>query len=116
MTVPIYMDEHVPSAITAGLKGRGIDVITVQEDGRGGFDDPELLDRAARLGRVMFSQDADLLRLAAEKQRAGQPFMGVIYSHQGSMTVGECLDELELLAGACTTEELANLVHYLPLR
>lgn len=116
MTVPLYMDEHVPSAITAGLKSRGVDVITVQEDGRGGFDDPELLDRANQLGRVMFSQDADLLRLAAEKQSAGQPFIGVIYSHQGSMTIGECLDELELLVGACTIEELANLVHYLPLR
>lgn len=116
MTVRLYMDEHVPSALTAGLKDRGVDVITVQEDGRGGFDDPELLDRAAWLGRVMFSQDADLLRLAAEKQRARQPFAGVIYSHQGSMTIGECLDELELLVGASTAEELANLVHYLPLR
>lgn len=90
--------------------------MTAQEDGRGGFDDPELLDRAAQLGRVMFSQDTDLLRLAAAKQHAQEPFAGVIYSHQGVMSIGECVNELEILVGACTTEELANLVHYLPLR
>ena len=28
-----YMDEHVPKAVTEGLRGRGVDVITVQELG-----------------------------------------------------------------------------------
>ncbi len=31
--IPVYMDEHVPKAITIGLRMRGIDVLTVQEDG-----------------------------------------------------------------------------------
>lgn len=26
-----YMDEHVPKAVTEGLRRRGVDVITVQE-------------------------------------------------------------------------------------
>lgn len=56
MSIALYMDEHVPSAITAGLKGRVVDVLTVQEDGRSGFDDPHLLNRAGELGRVMFSK------------------------------------------------------------
>jgi hypothetical protein len=45
------MDEHVPRAITEGLKIRGIDVLTVQEDGLRGISDKELLDRATLLGR-----------------------------------------------------------------
>jgi hypothetical protein len=33
MPLPVYMDVHVPAAITAGLRRRGIDVLTSQEDG-----------------------------------------------------------------------------------
>ena len=47
MISKLYMDEHVPSAITEGLRRRGVDVLTAQEDGRTGEDDPELLDRAS---------------------------------------------------------------------
>ena len=47
MISKLYMDEHVPSAITEGLRWRGVDVLTAQEDGRTGEDDPELLDRAS---------------------------------------------------------------------
>ncbi len=32
MSLALYMDEQVPRQITAGLRLRGIDVLTVQED------------------------------------------------------------------------------------
>lgn len=32
MSVAIYMDEHVHRAITVGLRLRGVDVLTAQED------------------------------------------------------------------------------------
>jgi len=54
------MDVHVRWAITAGLRRRGVDVLTVQEDGAARFEDPALLDRATQLGRVLVSQDDDL--------------------------------------------------------
>ena len=60
MTVCLYMDEHVPSAITKGLRQRGVDVLTIQEDDRSGYSDPAMLARATELGRVLFSQDEDL--------------------------------------------------------
>ena len=55
--VSLYMDHHVPSAITAGLRKRGVDVLTAEEDGSARLDDDPLLDRATSLGRVLFSQD-----------------------------------------------------------
>jgi hypothetical protein len=58
--VALYMDHHVPSAITVGLRKRGVDVLTAEEDGSALLDDDPLLDRAASLGRVLFSQDQDL--------------------------------------------------------
>ncbi|AFY30690.1 hypothetical protein Cal7507_0188 [Calothrix sp. PCC 7507] len=33
MSVPLYMDVHVPQAITDQLRRRGVDVLTAHEDG-----------------------------------------------------------------------------------
>jgi uncharacterized protein DUF5615 len=52
------MDENVHRAITEGLRLRGVDVLTVQDDGRRRLRDPVVLDRATELGRPLFSQDA----------------------------------------------------------
>jgi predicted nuclease of predicted toxin-antitoxin system len=116
MSIKLYMDEHVPSAITAGLRQRSVDVVTAQEDGRDGVDDPVLLDRATQLGRVLFSRDDDLLAEGARRQRSGEPFGGVVYAHQLRVSIGQCVRDLELIAGVCEPEELANQVLYLPLR
>jgi predicted nuclease of predicted toxin-antitoxin system len=60
LSVGFYMDVHVPRAITERLRLRGIGVMTAQEDGARRLADPELLDRAAALSRVLFTRDADL--------------------------------------------------------
>jgi hypothetical protein len=46
MALRLYMDVHVPAAITDGLTRRGTDVLTSQEDQSREFDDEKLLDRA----------------------------------------------------------------------
>lgn len=76
------MDEHVPKAITVSLRMRGLDVVTAQEDGRSGEDDPALLDRATELGRTLFTRDDDFLVEAHRRQREGIEFFGVVYGHQ----------------------------------
>jgi predicted nuclease of predicted toxin-antitoxin system len=66
----------------------GVDVLTAQEDGTTRLDDDKLLDRALELGRVLFTQDDDLLNeTALLRQRRGLPFAGVIYAHQQNITV-----------------------------
>jgi predicted nuclease of predicted toxin-antitoxin system len=115
MTIALYMDEHVRRAITNGLKLRGIDVITVQEDGRNGTPDSILLERATELNRVIFTQDDDFLVMANCRQQEGVKFSGVIYGHQQYVTVGECVRDLELIAKASESEDLVNQVQYLPL-
>jgi predicted nuclease of predicted toxin-antitoxin system len=71
MTLPYYMDVHVPAAITEGLRRRAIDVLTSQEDGTRTSQDDELLQRATTLRRVLMSQDEDLLQIAHDWQAAG---------------------------------------------
>lgn len=109
------MDEHVPRAITTGLRLRGVDVLTTQDDGRRNAPDSVLLDRASDLRRVLFSQDEDLLAESTRRQREGIPFAGVIYGHQLGITIGNCIRDLELIAKAARLEDLANRVEYLPL-
>ena len=114
--IRLYMDENVKGAITRGLQGRGVDVQTAQGDILPGTPDPQVLDRATELGRVLFSQDKDLLREAVRRQRSGEYFNGVIYAAQIEVSVGQCIDDLELLALAGGPEEFINQVRYLPLR
>jgi hypothetical protein len=78
--------------------------------------DDRLLDRATALGRVLVSQDRDLLEEASRRQREGVLFAGVIYSHQLRITIGQSIDDLELLAKTAEPEDLRNQVEYLPLK
>jgi hypothetical protein len=110
------MDVHVPRPITRGLRRRGVDVLTAQEDGTAQWEDPDLLDRATELARVLFSQDEDLLIEAAKRQGAHMPFCGVIYTPQLGLSPGPCIEDLELLAKAGVPADFANQVQYLPLR
>jgi hypothetical protein len=109
------MDEHVPRAVSMGLRLRGVDVLTVQEDGAVGRPDPWILDRATELGRLLFTQDANHLQEAHSRQRDGRTFAGVVYAHQLRLTIGQCIRDLELIAKASLQEEYANRVEYLPL-
>jgi len=102
------MDVHVRRAVTDGLRLRQI-------DGAGRIDDPELLDRATELGRVLFTQDDDLLREAKRHQQSGEYFSGVIYAYQLNITVGQCIADLELIAKATEPEELIDVTVCLPL-
>ncbi len=115
MSVALYMDVHVPAAVTRGLLLRNVDVLTSQLDGTTELDDPDLLDRAGALNRVLVSQDEDLLAEATRRQRAGISFQGVFYAHQLRITIGQFVNDLELLASCGEPEDYVNRFEYLPL-
>lgn len=115
MSVPLYFDVHVPSAIADGLRLRGVDVLRAQDDGAAELEDPELLDRAGELGRLLFTQDKDLLREATKRQRAGDNFSGILYARQREVSIGECVTDLEIIAKDSGPEEWIGHVEYLPL-
>ncbi|WP_204101863.1 MULTISPECIES: DUF5615 family PIN-like protein [Spirulina sp. CCY15215] len=115
MSVALYMDEQVPKAITIELRHRGVDVLSIQEDNRCGISDPQVLDRATELRRVLFSRDRDFLIEADRRQAEGINFAGVIYAHQQRVSLGDCIRDLELMGKAGNPEEFINQVQYLPL-
>jgi predicted nuclease of predicted toxin-antitoxin system len=116
VSVRLYTDVHVRRAVTEGLRLRGVDVLSAQEDGAAEFLDPELLTRAAARERLLFTQDEDLLAEAARRRELGEAFGGLVYAHQLNVTIRVLIEDLELIAGATNLEEWANTVVYLPLR
>ena len=114
MAVALFMDVHVPQAITDQLRRRGADVLTAIEDGTAELDDADLLERARFLGRVLFTQDIRFKRLAEDWQRQGHPFAGLLFGHQLGATIGQLVGDLELIALASEPAEWLDRVDHLP--
>ncbi len=115
MPIALYMDVHIPRAITTGLRLLDVDVITAQEDKANNLSDWELLYRATTLQRALFTFDDDLLTEAAHRQQKGIPFTGVIYANALQVSIGNCVRDLEIIAKAAEAEDLVNQVVFLPL-
>jgi len=115
MPLAVYMDVHVPASVSEGLRRKQIDVRTAQEDSAGRMADDDLLTRATADGRVLLTQDADFLEIAARWQRQGIAFTGILFAAQGT-PIGPLIEDAELcLTGMTADEFLGRLVH-LPLR
>jgi hypothetical protein len=110
------MDVHVRRAVTAALRLRLIDVLTAQDDCSAELADDALLKRATELRRVLVSQDEDLLREGALWLSERKDFSGIIYAHQLRITVGQMVEDLELIARATSQDEWWGRIVYLPLR
>ena len=72
MSLGLYMDVHVPAAITRGLILRGVDVITAQLDGAKGAALPPL--PPLRTGRETFaSSGSSRYEALREQSRTTRP-------------------------------------------
>jgi hypothetical protein len=73
------------------------------------------LQRATELGRILVSQDADLLREGTRRMKEGQGFAGIIYAHQLRITIGQMVEDLDLIAKAMSPEEWRGRIAFLPI-
>src|SRR5438874_10361017 len=110
MAVPLYMDVHVPQAITDQLRRRGVDVVTAIEEGNQETPDDRLLDHANSLHRLVFTQDIRFKAMAENWQRSGRAFAGLLFGHQLGGTIGQFVKDLELIAKASEPGEWQNMV------
>jgi hypothetical protein len=90
--IKFYTDEHVARAVVAGLRRRGIDVLTTQQANNLSAPDIEHLKFARKEGRVIFTQDDDFLRLHTK----GEEHAGIVYAAQHT-PIGEILRGLMLI-------------------
>lgn len=116
MAVGLYMDVHVPQAITDQLRTRAVDVLTAWDDGCNELPDEQLLEHAREISRLTFTQDIRFKALAEHWQRATRDFAGLVFAHQLSATIGQLVKDLELIAKASEPEEWMGRIEHLPWR
>lgn len=104
-----YLDEHLSTTITEGLRARGVDAVTTAEAGRAGQEipDPDQLRYATAEGRVMVTRDRDFVALAG----TGVSHAGILYL-QRALSIGETVDYLELMAHLMMPAELRGVLLY----
>ena len=114
--IQYYADENFHGTVLNGLRTRGIDVLTPLEDRHNETDDRIVLQRATDLQRVLISQDEDMLRIATERQRNSIEFFGLIFAHKQRVSIGQCIEDLELICHYEAPEAFLNHIQHLPLQ
>lgn len=115
MALALYMDVHVPLAVTLQLRQRGVDILTAIEDDLAEATDFDLLLRSSELGRVMVTQDVRFKALAESWQRGPRFFSGMVFAHQLFVTLGRMVGDLELISKACSDQEISGEILHLPI-
>lgn len=106
--IRFYLDEHIPYALTQGLRRRGVDVLTVQEAGRSGLSDSMQLAFALSEQRMIITMDADFLILASQRiTHAGIAYVSPTRS------IGDLISSVMLLCDVLTPEDVKNHVEFL---
>src|SRR5215210_7013320 len=113
MDVRLYMDVHIPMAITRQLRLRGVDVFAATEEGTNKLSDEALLKLASEQNCTIFTHDIRFRVLAESWQRTGRAFAGLIYGHAEAASIGAYVRDLELIAKACDARELQNQIIHL---
>ena len=111
--IRIYTDESVNVAVVEGLKRRGVDAISAREAGNLGLTDEEQLIFAGKESVTIFTHDTDFLQIAARWLNEGRSHQGIIYCHQKSYSIGECVRKLRMLTAVLSSDEMINHIDYL---
>lgn len=106
--IRFYLDENVPIAVSAQLRRRGIEAVTVRDLGLLGDSDLNHLVRAAAMGYVLCTYDADYIEMATQ----GIPHEGIVFGQQHKHGVGDWVRYLELLDAIYQPDEMRNRVEY----
>jgi hypothetical protein len=114
----LLADENFDGRVLRALirQEAGLDVVRAQDVGLGSADDPAVLEWAARDDRVVLTHDVKTMtRYAYARVAAGLAMPGVIEVGR-TLPVGDAVEELLLVIGACDPPDLKDQVIYLPLR
>lgn len=110
-------DENFNNDILRGLLRRepDLDVVRVQDVGLSGASDSDVLEWAARHGRILLTHDVTTItayaidRVDAEKRMTG------VFEVPRSVTIGRAIDDILLLAKYSLDDEWEGQIRFLPL-
>jgi hypothetical protein len=102
------LDENLSPKIAEQLRQRGIDAVCVRDLDLLEDADANHLVRATEMGRVLVTSDVDFLRLAA----TGLQHLGIVFGIQQDHSLGDWVNNLEILCFIYSHEEMVNHVEY----
>ena len=105
--IRFHLDQQVSPRIAEGLRQHGIDVTTTVEVGLRTTSDETQLAFAVREGRVLVTHDDDFTPFE------GRDHPGIAYCHQESLSIGEIIRYLALMAQTMQPDELHGHVEYI---
>lgn len=115
--ISLLVDENFNGHIVEGLARRdlGLDLVDVRDVGLAAAPDPDILEWAARHGRVLLTHDRRTIPpFAHARVAAGQAMPGV-FLVSDDMPVGQAIDEILLAVHCMTPAECENIVKYFPM-
>jgi len=106
----IYADENIERSIIEGLQRRKIEVVSARELGYIGKPDEFHIKKASEIKAVILTHDVDFLRIAS---RTDVRHGGMIFSHPKTVSLGECIRGVELIAKILTNKDMENHIEFL---
>lgn len=116
MAAKLLVDENLMRKIVQGILRRNseIDILRVQQVGLSGVGDPEILEWAAKEGRVLLTRDFKTVpKFAYERLVAGLPMAGVIAINNSQSSIGQIIEDILMLAEF--EEDCVGQIQYVPL-
>lgn len=107
--IRFLLDEHIPAAVSAGLKQKGIEVSTIQELGRCGLSDLDQLEFAWREAWILVTFDSDFLTMA----RNGIHHRGIVWCSERKYSIGQLVRALALVHAVLDMDQMLNHVEFL---
>ena len=107
--IRFLLDEHIPAAVAAGLKKRGLTAASMHELGRLGVSDEDHLQFAMDENWVLVTFDSDYLAMARkEVQHAG-----IIWCAERKFSIGQLIRALASLHALTDRDSMKNHVEFL---
>ena len=111
--IRICTNESVSVAIAEGLKRRGVDAFSARDTGNLGLTDEQQLTYAVKEKVTIFTHDTDFLQITARWMDEGRTHPGIIYCHQKSYSIGECVRKLRMLTAVLSSEDMVDHIEFL---
>jgi Domain of unknown function (DUF5615) len=115
LNIKLYMDEDAMAAkVVAGMRSRGVDVLTAKLAGMLTRDDEDHLAFGAAGNRTLYSfNQGHFLRLHTEWISSGRDHAGVILAKQKRYSPREQIRRLSRLVETLSAEDMQNRVEFL---
>jgi hypothetical protein len=116
--IPLAADEDFDNRAVRGVLRRepNVNLLRVQDAGLSGACDPEVLEWAAREGRVLLSHDANtMIEHAKRRLKKGLPMPGLFIAPR-DLPIGDVVEDVLLVATLSLDGEYEGQVRFLPLR